>query len=140
LLVLEHSGWPRHMEGKPVEAEEVMRNSGGVKDVFRLDNGRSRLIRLEDLVGREVELDGHAWSRNGQWWFEYRGTKLYVEDMAKLPNWEGMHGRRLVISGVLDEEMLPRLDQLGLKPNPDLTKSFIVRKACWRPFQRLEVK
>jgi hypothetical protein len=140
LLVLEYGGWPKHVEGKLVEAEGVMRNPGGVKGVFRLDNGRSRLVRLEDQVGREVELDGHSFSLNGQWWFDYRGTQLHVEDMDKLPNWKDKHGQRLVISGVLEEAMLPRLDQIGLKPNPDLAKSFIVRKASWRPYQRLEVK
>jgi hypothetical protein len=141
LLALEHGGWPKHMEGKAVEAEGVMRGATQGKDVFRLDHGKSRLVRLEDQLGREVELSGQALSMNGYWWFQYRGVDLYVEDMDKLPNWSVyQHGKKLVIAGLLDEAMLPRIDQITLKEDRDLKKYFIVRKASWRPIQQLEVK
>lgn len=141
LLVLDYAGWPPHMEGKLVEAEGVVRGTAQGKDVFRLENGKPHLVRLEDQRGREVELTGQAWSLNGHWWFQYRGTDLYVEDMHKLPNWTvENHGRNLVIVGVLDEAMLPRIDQITLQEDRDLMKYFIVRKASWRTVQRLELK
>ena len=87
---------------------------------FALLDGKWRLVRLEDQLGRPVELRGRARSLNGVWWFYYRGTDLYVEKMADLPGWTSdNHWRPIIIRGILDKAQLPRLDQVSLKPDQE---------------------
>jgi hypothetical protein len=108
--------WPSWMDGKPVEADGLVRRGPG--EHFHLDDGRVRLIRLEDQVGRPVELRGTAWSRNGDWWLSYRGVELSVENMDALPGWHAeLHGTTVVILGVLER---------------DPKNAYIVRRASWR--------
>ena len=137
VLVLEDTTWPEHVEGKQVEAYG-MYNPGSDQKVFQLLDGEWRLVKLEDQIGRNVKLRGSARSLNGVWWFHYRGTDLYVEDMHNLPGWTGEnHWRPMVISGRLEKANLPRLDQVSLKPDRDLEEQFIVRNASWTPLASL---
>ena len=110
------------------------------EDVFQVKEEKPRLVQLEDQLGRTVKLRGKAWSMNGHWWFNYRGTNLYVEDMENLPNWAvDNHGRAMEISGVLKKEKKPDIDQITLKSNPDLKPHFIIKNANWRPIDGLLV-
>jgi hypothetical protein len=95
-------------------------------------------VRLGDQRGRQVELRGTAWSLNGHWWFEYRGIQLYVDGMNKLPGWKAaLHGSPMVITGTLDEDNLPNINQIAIKSKPDKAKYFIVRKPKWQPLKEL---
>ena len=110
------------MEDNAVEGLGIIRKTDDTK-TYRLEKGITRLVKLEDQVGREVSLRGTAWSMNGHWWFDYRGTQLYVEGMEKLPGWNAnLHGEPVLIIGLLDKALLPRIDQIALKPEPDLKK------------------
>jgi hypothetical protein len=129
-LVTDPGGpWPVGSEGKTVEGRGTIR-AGEAKGTYRLEDGESRIVRLQDQVGREVKLRGRAWSLNGQWWFEYRGTNLYIEDIDKAPGFApDLHGKPIEVNGLLEEAELPRVDQIGTKPNRDRSKQFVVRKA-----------
>jgi len=131
------AGWPKEFEGKTVEGFGMVKKGDAAE--FRLEKGVTRLVRLEDQRGRAVELRGRSWSLNGYWWLEYRGTKLYVEDMENLPGWKesGPHGGAVLITGILDEAELPDLDQISLKSERDKKKYFIVRKAAWKRLDAL---
>jgi hypothetical protein len=105
---------------------------------FELVDGEWALTRLEDQLNRDVKLRGTSWSLNGVWWFDYRGTRIYVEDMERLPGWNtDNHGRPMEVRGRLEKAMLPRLDQISLKSNRDLKEYFIVRQAKWDPVEKL---
>jgi hypothetical protein len=137
LLVDENAPWPKGSEGKTAEGLGTVRKTDSPNS-YRMEKGITRLVKLEDQLGRKVSLRGTAWSMNGQWWFNYRGTDLYVEHMEELPGWNAyLHGEAVCISGVLDEARLPRIDQISLKPDRDLKKYFIVRKASWKSIDRL---
>lgn len=131
-LLTSTKAWPKPFEGKTVEALGMVKKSDA--DGFQLASGTTRLVKLADQLGRRVELRGRAWSVNDHWWYEYRGTKLYVEDLENLPGWKtaGARGDPIVITGILDEAELPDLDQITLKQDRDLRKYFIVRKAAWK--------
>jgi hypothetical protein len=106
--------------------------------IYNVENGQARLVRLEDQIGKTVKLRGTAWSMNGYWWFNYRGTDMHVEKMDELPGWEvGNHGRPIEITGILKQEKLPRIDQITIKTNRDLQLYYIVRKASWTPIEEL---
>lgn len=111
------------------------------KDVFQINNTAPRLVHLKDQIGRAVKLRGTAWSMNGFWWFNYRGTEMYVEDMDELPEWWLVenHGRTIEISGTLEKEKLPRIDQITLKRDRDVKLQFIVKNASWKPIDGLLV-
>ena len=68
-------------------------------------------------------------------WLNYRGTKLYAEGVQELPGWREAypHACPVIVSGVLEEAMLPDLGQLTLKSPQDLKKYYIIRKPSWKP-------
>jgi hypothetical protein len=41
------------------------------------------------------------------------------------------------ITGTLEQAVLPRIDQITLKPNRDTKLYFIIRKASWKPIEEL---
>jgi hypothetical protein len=136
LLVDAAAPWGVDLEGKETEAHGVI----GVDQeagVHRLESGRTRLVRLEDQVGREVELRGVAWSLNGHWWLKYRGTALHVEGLAEMLEGTDRHASRILIRGRLERDMLPRIDQITLRPDRDLAEGYIVRSATWEPLNVL---
>lgn len=108
------------------------------KNLYSVLQGRTRLVRLEDQLGKQVSLRGLAISQNQYWWFNYRGTDIYVEKMEQLPGWsDENHFMAMEITGILDQEKLPRLDQIGLKDNRDLKVYYIIRNAKWIPVNDL---
>lgn len=108
------------------------------KNTYIIDSCQARLVKLNDQLGKVVKLRGTARSLNGYWWFNYRGIDLYVEDMEKLPGWTSEnHWQPMEITGILELDSLPRIDQISLKPERDLDLYFIVRKASWTPIDTL---
>ncbi len=137
VVVVTNAPWPKQIEGRRVETWGTY-NPNSNRTEFQLLDGEWRLATLEDQVGRQVKLRGQARSLNGVWWFHYRGTDLYVEDMASLPGWTNEnHWRPMEIRGRLEKAILPRLDQITLKANRDLKEYFIVRGAQWSPLPAL---
>lgn len=109
-----------------------------LKKLFYVLQGRSRLVRLEDQLGKQVSLRGLAISQNRYWWFNYRGADIYVEKMEQLPGWsDENHFMAMEITGILDQEKLPRLDQIAVKDNRDLKMYYIIRNAKWTPISEL---
>ena len=136
VVVDTESAWPEDIEGKQIETYG-MYNPTTQEKRFALLDGTWRLVRLEDQVGREVELRGQARSLNNIWWFHYRGIDLYVENMSQLPGWPRFHYHPMIIRGALERAMLPRIDQIGKKADRDLAEQFIVRNASWEPLDEL---
>ena len=86
VIVNATDAWPDDVEGKTIETYG-MYNPTDDRSTFSLVDGTWRLVRLEDQIGRSVELRGRARSHNSDWWFRYRDTDLYVENMTDLPGW-----------------------------------------------------
>jgi hypothetical protein len=131
--------WPKAAEGKTVEGLGTIRKMDEAGS-YLLDKGTSRLVRLQDQVGLRVALRGRAYCRNDYWYFDYRGTKLWVEHMEGLPGWSReLIGEPLLITGVLDEEISAAIDQIGVKSidQIDSKKQFIVRKPALKRIDRL---
>lgn len=128
--------WPADVESKLAETYGLVRSTGQ-PNLFRLENGATRLVRLEDQVGHKVELRGTIWSLNGHWWFEYRDTQLYVDQLESLVQTSGVtHGSQAMVQGTLEEAMLPAIDQITEKRDRDLRKYFVVRNATIAPLKR----
>lgn len=129
--------WTAFEIGKQAEVFGTIQGTPAA-NLFYVLQGRPRLIRLEDQLGKKVSLRGMAISLNQYWWFNYRGIDVYVEKLEKLPGWSGEnHFMPMEITGILDQEKLPRLDQISLKENRDLKMYFIVRNATWAPVNEL---
>lgn len=145
VVVTRGAKWGDDIEGKKIESYGLYNPDATWKEhpdsarkKFDLVDGWWRLVELEDQVGRQVSLRGTARSLNGEWWFHYRGTDLYVDDMEKLPGWTAEnHWRPMQIEGRLERAKLPRLDQVSLKPDRDLGDYFIVRDPSWKPLPAL---
>jgi hypothetical protein len=81
---------------------------------------------LTEHVGREVSLRGVVWSLNDHWWFRHDGVDLHVEGVDALAGWRQMHGRAATLVGRLERRPMPRLDQITLKAQPDLSEAFVL--------------
>ncbi len=137
LLLTDADRWTDDEIGKQAEVFGTVRATKS-KQVFRVENCRARLVRLKDQVGRMVRLRGMARSVNDHWWFNYRGTDMYVEGMKHLPNWtRDNHGSPVEISGLLEKAELPRIDQIIFKEKPDLATYYIVRRPKWASVEGL---
>src|SRR5262249_43996041 len=120
------SSWPPDVEGKLVQTDGIVRQTPAGDITV---DSPWRLVRLEDQVGRSVELRGYVLSLQDHWWFGYRGADLYVDGMEQLPTWSvELHGQPAVVRGRLERAMLPRIDQLTLRYPPDQAMQFIVRE------------
>ncbi|HEX5105067.1 MAG TPA: hypothetical protein VFV87_14710 [Pirellulaceae bacterium] len=129
--------WPERLVGKHVETLGL-HNPTKESKVFLLVDGTWRPVSLDDQIGQRVELRGTARSFNDIWWFRFRDTDMYVEDMDQLPGWSNdCWGKPIVIRGVLDKSKLPRLDQISLRSDRGLRDHYIVRKAQWEPLSTL---
>ena len=145
VIVKRGEKWADGIEGKKIESYGLYNpdatwkeNAKFARRKFDLVDGWWRLIALEDQIGRKVFLRGKAYSLNGVWWFEYRGTKLYVDGLEKLPGWTSRnHGRPMQIEGTLERARLPSLEQISLKADRDLADYFIVREPSWKPLPAL---
>lgn len=137
LLVDDRAPWPPHFEGKRVEGRGIVRATEA-KDSYRLEKASTRLVKLDDQVGREVQLRGRAQREGDFWWFEYRETNIYVEAMEKLPGWgDNNDGRPMLIRGRLEKAKLPRIEDVARMPDPATEERFVVRKASWEPIDAL---
>ena len=137
VIVVTNRAWPSDIEGKEIETLGIYNPSVNPRE-YTLVDGTWHLVRLQDQLGRKVELRGRARSLNDVWWFHYRGVDLYVENIETLPGWsDDCHWRPMVIRGVLEKARLPSLDQISLKANRDMKEYFIVRKPEWEPLDAL---
>ncbi len=140
VIVNEKSKWPKDIVGKEIETNGMYNPvSENYSDkTYRLVDGNWHLVKLKDQVGKKVELRGKAWSLNRIWWFNYRGNKLYVENMNDMPGWSVYnHGRPMVVKGILEKAKRPSLDQISLKPDRDLKECYIIRKPTYSPIPTL---
>lgn len=129
--------WDEAQIGKPAEVFGTI-YATKVKNTYRVEKCRARLISLADQLNQMVALRGTARSRNGHWWFNYRGTDMYVDLMEELPNWTAdNHWRPMEITGQLEVAELPRIDQISLKSDRDLATHYIVRRPKWIPLEEL---
>lgn len=137
LILSDADRWENVQIGKPAEVFGTIRTTK-VKDTYRVEKCRARLILLADQLDQLVALRGTARSRNGHWWFNYRGTDMYVEGLEELPNWTAEnHWRPMEITGQLEQVELPRIDQITLKEDRDLATCYIVRRPKWIPISHL---
>lgn len=129
--------WPDDAIGKQAEVYGKI-TATAIKGNYSVEDCQPRLINLKDQLGKTVILRGTAWSLNGEWWFNYRGMDMYVENMDQLPNWKvDNHGAAIEITGLLYHEMLPAIDQIAVKPKRDLKNYYIIRNASWKPIDEL---
>lgn len=129
--------WTAAETGKQAEVYGKIRPTNE-ENVFAVDSAEPRLVKLEDQVGQTVRLRGRAFNMNKYWWFNYRGTDLYVENMEKLPNWTvSNHSSPVEITGVLEQTDKPDLAEILLTINPGLKKYYIIRKPSWTPIAEL---
>jgi len=106
--------------------------------IYNVENGQSRLVRLNDQLGKTVKLRGKAINLNEYWWFNYRGIDIYVEKMDELPNWTAdNHFRPMEITGILEQAEMPDLNQIGMEIIPARKLYYIVRTANWTPISEL---
>jgi hypothetical protein len=143
VIVRPGATWSKDWLGKPVETLGMYNplpreDFAKAASQFDLVDGVCRLSNLADQVGQAVELRGVARSLNDTWWFEYRGTRLYVENLEQLPGWTAdNYGKPIAIRGQLESAKLPSLDQISIKSSRDLQDHWIVRKAKWVPIDAL---
>jgi hypothetical protein len=131
------ANWPADFEGKRVEGRGTIRKADRAEE-YDLEKGVSRLVRLEDQVGKKVNLRGRAWSLNQYWWFDYRGVDVFIDNLETVPGWDTkFRGEPIEFSGVLEEAMLPDRKEFTLVEKPRLKKQFIVRKATCKRLDNL---
>ena len=100
-----------------------------------VEQATARLLRplaeveaeLTAEIGKDVALNGLVWSVNGHWWFQHDGVDMHLDGLEAVPGWQALHGRAVTLEGRLERRALPRLDQILLKPKPDLADAFVVR-------------
>ena len=138
ILMLKETGkWPDYAVGKSAQVIGAVEQSN-LDSTFSINTSSKSLINLEDQLGHKVQLRGRAWSHNCWWCFDYRGIKLHVEKMGKLPNWVVYnHGRTMVISGVLEEEILPSLSVISSNRKRDKKLYYIIKNPKWEPISGL---
>lgn len=137
LRIIDFRKWTASEIGKLAEVYGKIEQTES-DGIYNVRNSNPRLVKLEDQIGMTVKLRGRAMSLNGYWWFNYRGTDIYVEKMEELPNWTvDNHFRPMEITGILEQAVLPRLDQITLKTNRDGKLYYIIRKPSWTPIEAL---
>jgi hypothetical protein len=112
LVAQESSPWPTWAEGKLAEIVGVIRKTDEPM-VFRAEGGLAHLSRLEDQVGHEVELRGHACEVNNDWSFYYHERRVWVDDFSAAPGWQ-KEQRDYALCGILEKVSEPVPD--GLAP------------------------
>lgn len=120
--------WSSAESGKQAEVFGKIRPTAE-NNVYAVDSGRARLVKLEDQVGHKVQLRGIIINKGRDWWFNYRGTDLYVEGLDKLV--DGLSNTYFLaveITGLLDQANMPDIDELRTS-NPPLKLCYIVRSA-----------
>lgn len=134
LLVNDKNRWTKSFEGKTVESFGSYQKSK-TEGSYTMEKGTVRLVKLKDQIGNTVSLRGTARSRNGEWWFNYRGTDMHVENMKTLPGWTPEnHWRPMTITGVL--EFSDTAHDL-FKGSSYSKTHFTIRNASWKPIKAL---
>jgi hypothetical protein len=137
LKLIGYKKWTDAAIGKEAVVYGRIRQTSS-KEIYAVETKWARLVKLEDQVCLTVQLRGRAISLNGNWWFNYLGTDIYVENMDKLPNWTvNNHYRAMEITGTLDLTELPMINQISLKYPCDKKLTYIVRNASWVPIDEL---
>jgi hypothetical protein len=120
-------GSPPEVEGKQVETEGFYAPDEQRK-IYKLVDGTWRLIRLEDQIGRSVDLHGRSFNSNSGWGIHYRGVDLYVENLTELHGWSYEKiSQPIEIRGILEKAKLPSPNDRAIKPGP--VDCYIVRRA-----------
>ena len=101
---------------------------------FVASDMRCGLVRLEDQVGADVELEGFPRWAVGGWWLSYRGTDVYVQGVGEPPKpsrWR--YDESIIVSGTLARELLPPPDRAVAKEGQqgDRTLRYVVKEATW---------
>lgn len=95
--------WSDNVTGQNAEVYGVFKNTAK-KDIYILAAGWAQPVKLQQQVSQVVKLRGEAVQLNGYWWFNYRGTDIYIENMDKLPEWKTHTYSRLIeITGLLEK-------------------------------------
>jgi hypothetical protein len=125
------------MEGKTAEAFGVVEDDGAARE-FRMKLPKTRLVMLEDQLGRDVQLRGLARSLNGQWWFVYRGRTVYVDFSNPAKGWTtNDHWRPCVVRGRLGRALRPDPIAVVTEVDPQPEQHFVVQDASWEPVDAL---
>ncbi len=97
---------------------------------------RARRDRLEDQIGRRVEVRGEAMEFNWRWCLRHNGQDILVENMDRLAKASSLDLHTPIeVRGVLRKEML-RDEVFGEKNDPPKER-YIVREAMCAPVDDL---
>jgi hypothetical protein len=138
LVIAGMEAWPKGVEGHEVEGLGTVRATETASH-FVLDAAETRLVRLDDQIGRQVVLRGKAWSMNGEWWFVYRGTPVFVEGMTKTLATSDRHGAPVVVRGLLERSRLPEFKYTGVWSDSEKASAYVVTDAKIEPLDELLV-
>ncbi|WP_339911549.1 hypothetical protein [Symmachiella dynata] len=122
------NAWPEMFNGKHISIHGTVRKS----DLgLRIEGAAWKLYRLEDLVNQPVVVDGVIASLNDNWWFDYRGERIYLTSTEGpvLRFAPGNFRRSVRVSGRLVRQDRPSLDQITLKTARDLVPTYVIRDA-----------
>ncbi len=122
------SVWPNELNGKHISISGIVRKA---VSGLRIERPTWKLYRLEDLVNEQVVLDGVIASLNDNWWFSYRGERLYLTspDGPVLRFESDDHYRAARVTGQLVRQLRPSLDQITRKVARDLVPTYVIRHA-----------
>jgi hypothetical protein len=139
---LEGLGWKLKLVNIPLwDTDDLGKNAqflghiefSGASNTYITSNGEAKLTELKDLENKHVKLRGIAKSMNGQWWFDYRGTNIFVEKMNQLPNWSaGMHFQTVEIWGTLKSVNAECVDREEIDSHLYCSGKFIVVNPQWK--------
>jgi hypothetical protein len=103
-----------------------------------IESKYTRLVLLEDQVGRDVVLRGTAWSMNGRWWLDYRGETVQVENLDQLAASKDWHAAPIEVQGKLELQSAPSTGKDKTSPRlAPASKQYIVRNAQAKPIESL---
>jgi hypothetical protein len=120
--------WPEKLKGKHVSVRGIIRKNG--RELL-IERPTWRLYQLEDLLNQPVVLDGVIASLNDNWWFRYRGERMYLtSDSGPVLRFHSRdHYRTVRVRGKLVRQDRPSLDQITLKTARDLAPTYVIRGA-----------
>ncbi|NQY06456.1 MAG: hypothetical protein HRT68_09820 [Flavobacteriaceae bacterium] len=129
--------WKKDDLGKQVEVYGLVKKSEN-KISYYVENTEPRFRHLEDMLNDTVKLRGQARSTNGQWWFHYRGTDLFVENMNQMPGWTtSNHFRPIEISGILKSIDAKDVDKGEIESHLYCNGDYVIVNPSWIPIDRL---
>jgi hypothetical protein len=140
-LALEPKPWEPWQIGKQAEAFCKIKESK-LPHTFVAIDCRKRLIELQDQIGRKVSLRGTAHALNNHWWFNYRGTDLYFDNLdPQSSEWPTLENSQTIeVSGVLEMTVLPPAARFYRGYKDDRETVFILRGTTWRPTTLTEME